>query len=176
MNERAPRARSVRRLATRGAKVAALTAVLAVGGALFIRAPAVQGLAAPEPAAPRPSGDNAPMAATTIATTMTATTPATATAPTTMTPAQAPVAALAASPRSRQVFDPKDLLLHGPSEPLIPPVIFIDAEIAPRGALTAEPLTPPVVLVDAEIAPRGSMTAEPLVPPVLEDTSSPLRP
>lgn len=178
MSERSPRARSVRQPLPRGAQVAAFTAVLAVGGALFVRAPAVQDPAvqspvAPDPAAPAQNGDDAPTATTT------ATAPATATTAMAVTAARAavaPLAPLAASPGSRQVFDPKDILLHGPSEPLIPPVIFVDAEISPRGALTAEPLTPPVVQVDIELAPRGTMTAEPIVPPTIEDTTSPASP
>jgi hypothetical protein len=58
-------------------------------------------------------------------------------------------------------------LESGPKEPLTPPVIRLEVEIADRGAFTAEPLTPPVIHLETEIEGRGTSTAAPLTPPVI---------
>lgn len=63
------------------------------------------------------------------------------------------------------VVDVKDWIENGPKEPLVPPVIHVDAEIAPGSVATAEPLVPPEIRVDAELAPGSTASKEPLVPP-----------
>ena len=80
----------------------------------------------------------------------------------------APPTAASHSPITRRGLTVEELLRDGPRDPITPPELRIDAEISPRGAMTAEPLVPPVVREDVEVAPRGAVTMEPLTPPVLE--------
>lgn len=81
--------------------------------------------------------------------------------------------ALTVSQQARTVVDPEEALLHGPTDPITPPEIRIDVDIAPRGAMTSEPLVPPVVNADADLppgagrTPRGAAPDEPLTPPVV---------
>ncbi|MBK9258514.1 MAG: hypothetical protein IPM54_01610 [Polyangiaceae bacterium] len=68
-------------------------------------------------------------------------------------------------PGPADVADVKDWIENGPKEPLVPPVIHVDAELAPGSVATAEPLVPPEIRVDAELAPGSTATKEPLLPP-----------
>jgi hypothetical protein len=81
-----------------------------------------------------------------------------------------------ASPESERPGIPKEILdaiQNGPQEPLTPPVIHVDAELAPGSIPTSEPLIPRVITIDAEPALGGVPTSEPLVPPVIDALPSP---
>ena len=68
-----------------------------------------------------------------------------------------------------ELADPEEALRHGSREPLIPPVIHLEATLAPGSVVTSEPLIPPVIELPAiELAPGSVATSEPLVPPVIE--------
>jgi hypothetical protein len=77
-----------------------------------------------------------------------------------------------ALPESERPEIPKEILdaiQNGPQEPLTPPVIHVDAELAPGSVPTSEPLIPHVITIDTEPAQGGVPTSEPLVPPVIDD-------
>src|SRR4051794_12896283 len=66
-------------------------------------------------------------------------------------------------PRPQPPVDPQGLLEHGSKEPLIPPTVHVDAELAPGSTARLEPLTPPVLSVEElKLAPGGVVTSEPL--------------
>lgn len=72
----------------------------------------------------------------------------------------------AAPPPRSEPVDLEDYLRNGPKEPLVPPVVNVDAELAPGSTWSDEPLTPPVIHVEVELAPGSAPPSqEPLVPP-----------
>jgi hypothetical protein len=86
-------------------------------------------------------------------------------------PPRGPSPSPAAPPETVSV---EDLLKHGSTQPLTPPEIRVDTELAPGSVATAEPLTPPVVSAGpVELAPGSVATAEPLTPPVVEVPAAP---
>lgn len=60
--------------------------------------------------------------------------------------------------------DPNDWLQNGPKEPLVPPVIHVDVDLAPGSVLTAEPLVPKELHIDVELAPGETLGSAPLTP------------
>jgi hypothetical protein len=66
-----------------------------------------------------------------------------------------------------------DAIENGPKEPLTPPVIHVDAELAPGSVLTSEPLIPKVITIDVEPAPGSVPTSEPLVPKEVDALAAP---
>lgn len=93
------------------------------------------------------------------------------------------VAGPAALPASRSTIPenarpelPKEILdaiENGSQEPLTPPVIHVDIELAPGSAPTSAPLIPKTVAVEAEPAPGSIPTSEPLVPPTIDAFAAP---
>lgn len=64
----------------------------------------------------------------------------------------------------------EEYLQHGSKEPLVPPVLHVEAKLAPGSVPTSEPLVPPVITVRVTPmdAPADSASAgAPLVPPVV---------
>jgi hypothetical protein len=155
---------------SRAAALVALAGALAVTGALSLHTPAAPG--------PAPRGPAEPLVAMEPRETPRSGAPDTVTAAETTTTASVPDAPVEPQP-PRIVIDPKDALTHGSKEPLVPPEIFVDVELAPRGVLTAEPLAPRVLSVDVDVPsgperyPRGAPTAEPLAPRVLSLDEAP---
>ena len=87
-----------------------------------------------------------------------------------------PAASQAANPETPRPDLPKEILdaiENGSQEPLTPPVIHVDIELAPGSAPTSEPLVPKVVAVEAEPAPGSIPTSEPLVPPTIDAFAAP---
>jgi hypothetical protein len=73
-------------------------------------------------------------------------------------------------PSPEEPVDPAEYLRSGSKEPLVPPVLPIDVELAPGSVVTAEPLVPPVIEIPTnELAPGSVATGEPLVvkPPIV---------
>jgi hypothetical protein len=71
----------------------------------------------------------------------------------------------------------QEYLQHGSKEPLVPPVIHVEAKLAPGSVPTEEPLVPPAITVTATPIdpPVGSVAAgAPLVPPVVNVAAPPV--
>jgi hypothetical protein len=67
-------------------------------------------------------------------------------------------------PDTKGTIDPQDWVQNGPKEPLVPPVIHVDVDLAPGSVLTAEPLVPKELQVDVELAPGETLGSAPLTP------------
>ena len=64
----------------------------------------------------------------------------------------------------------EEYLRHGSKEPLVPPVLHVEAKPAPGGVATSEPLVPPVLTAIAtpmDAPTHGAAADAPLVPPVV---------
>lgn len=85
----------------------------------------------------------------------------------------APRAAIPESPRPELPKEILDALEKGSQEPLTPPVIHVDIELAKGSAPTSEPLVPKAISVDAEPAPGSVSTGAPLVPPTIDAFAAP---
>lgn len=68
-------------------------------------------------------------------------------------------------PDPNDTVDPNDWLQNGPKEPLVPPMIHVDVDLAPGSVLAAEPLVPKKLHVDVELAPGETLESAPLTPP-----------
>ena len=145
---------------------AALAAALALGALLFATRPS----AAPPPP---PSAMNHRSAVRTPALTGTHEQSASQAAPTTPTPAPANDAPRGSVDSPSEVappppVDPAKYLPNAPRDPITPPVIYAEAELAPGSVPTSEPLTPPEIVVPSPLPiDPASVRSAPLTPPVV---------
>jgi hypothetical protein len=77
------------------------------------------------------------------------------------------------SPRPELPKEIFDAIENGSQEPLTPPVIHVDIELATGSVPTSEPLVPKAISVDAEPAPGSVSTGAPLVPPTIDAFAAP---
>ena len=75
--------------------------------------------------------------------------------------------------RPEEPIDPA-ALERGSQEPLTPPTLRLDVELAPGSTATAAPLVPKTFVTGpVELAPGSTATAAPLVPKTIEAAAAP---
>lgn len=146
---------------------ASLAAALALGAILFARRPS----AAPPPP---PSAMNRPSALRTPALTGNHEQSVSHAVPITPTRAHANDAPRGSVDSPLEIapappVDPANYLPNAPRDPITPPVIYAEAELAPGSVPTSAPLTPPEVVVPSPVPiDPASVRSAPLTPPVVD--------